>query len=274
MYNRRNYRNMYSSISKSMSNYSTANYGGYDSVPSDLKIVNAVTGEIMKSKDEIAKEEKLKKEQIDLKDLEGFKDPYLELLEGIRTMEKYFPNSYYYIEVPGKALLTLQEIKDGYYIEKSEYEVNGEKFVIENRVKTALPLLEILRIRSLGYNFSLIDKNDLLPMYKECESILIASDPERMLSYNRLPYNQEVIDEITRFKTDIETRHSWIFYVPKVEQENIMKKKFGNLFDIITDMDNKISELNTRDKIGLDAFSVEEIPEETLKNMTTYRKKY
>lgn len=204
----------------------------------EIKIVNAVTGVVSNSLSEELRRKKLMESGIP-NEIMNMKDPYIELLEGINEMGEYFPTRSYNVITSGKALLTLDEIKSGYYLDDNSYFYSSnDVFTFTNEVRTYLPLLEIVRLLSLNHNVSLVNKKDLLPMYREIEKIVYMTDEENYPSYNKLPYNKDVVLELRRLKESIETEDPWIFYVEEPKDIVFGEKNLGNLLSLARDIDN------------------------------------
>lgn len=204
----------------------------------NIKIVNAVTGVVMDSLSDEARKKKLLESGAVTEDILNMKDPYLELLEGIIEMGDYFPTKNYNVITSGRALLTLDEIKSGYYIgDERKFYSDNNVFSFTNEVRTYMPLLEIVRLLSLDHDVSLINKMDLLPFYREVEKIVYMTDEKNYPSYNKLPYNKEVVSKLIELKETIEKEDSWIFDIHQPEDIIFGEKNLGSLLGLIKDID-------------------------------------
>lgn len=212
----------------------------------NLKIVNARTGEIYDSVNEENTKKELEKQGINLNDI-NFEDPYITLLKGMELMNDYFQNNDYYVTVEPSALLTLEEIRQGAKVEQVTVRQDGYEFVYANEVKTFLPLMEILKIRSLGYKIQLTRKDDIIPLYRELIYLERVTDRENYPSYNRLPTSPEIVNEIKNLIKDIEENNRWILETPIEEPTpGIIEQNFGTLSSFINDLNTAYNKVNTQ----------------------------
>lgn len=231
----------------------------------NLKIVNGVTGEVFDSINEQRRKEKLKEQGAEA--ILDMVDPYMEILKGIKEMGEFFPTKDYRVITTGSALLTIEEIRNGYYIQdEQEFRNDYDVFKFKNEVRVYLPLLEIVRLLTLGYSVSLVDKSDLIYFYQEIERIVYMTDEVNYPSYNRLPYNRDVVEKLREMKKDIEDHDSWIFY--KAPEKNIVfgEKGLGMLLDIVND-------INTYQNTQIKNQTENMDPTSIIRDMVKYKKR-
>lgn len=221
-------------------------------VTPDYKIVNAVTGIQYDSLKDQKKWDALKEQGISKEELDFKNDPYLKLLEGLKLMDEFFRTSTYHIITTPSAVASLDEIKRGFYSEdKTEVNIDGETYYYDMNIRISVPLLEMIRIIALGGNVSLVDKSDAKRLHDELGLTIKMADPENKLSYNRLPSDPIVVQKMIDLKKHLEEKESWIFYVPTTPAVNIVGQAMGDLYDILSGLNDYSEKNKTKEDINV-----------------------
>lgn len=235
----------------------------------NLKIVDGKTGIVYDSPAEAARKKQLLEEGIDFNQ-EEFEDPYITLLKGMQLMNDYFQNKEYYVTVEPEALLTLEEIRQGGSADRLKINQEGFDFIYVDEIKTFLPLMEILKIRSLRYRISLTRKEDIFPLYKELKYLERVTDYENYPSYNRLPTSPEILNEIKNLIQDLEKTYTWLLDTPLEEPTlDLVEKNFGTIATMINDLNQALSNVKGNNFVE---GQVGDFTEQ-IQNNTRYRKR-